>query len=421
MVMAWVLKAVTVPTRYWQGKHALTLKFPDRWNVRTYHMGGCNAPRLSDLQIRTRLAEPIHSETLHNLASKRKEAVVIVDDMTRPTQCFRIIPHVLNELARAGISDDHVRFVVALGAHGMNNRADFVKKLGEQTVQRFPIYNHNPFANLRDLGTTKRGTPVQINNEVMVCDLKVGVGCVLPHSMAGFGGGGKIMLPGVASIESICHNHCEIGGECFGEVSSTGFGPVEDNAARADINEAAEMAGLDFKADAIVNELGEISGIFAGDSVEAWKRGVEAGKGAYWTDSPSDADVVVANAYLKENQAVSAMSIATHAVRDGGTIVLIANAPEGQNAHYLYGKFGKRIGGKLWARPPSYSKKMTIIVYSRYRERDPLLEVADPEHLSWTRTWSETVEAVSASINKRSPKVAVFPTAGIQVPSSAYR
>ena len=381
-------------------------------------MNGYNAPRFSERQIRAKLAETIRSETLGNLASKRREAVIIVDDMTRPTQCFRIVPHVLSELAKAGISDDHIRFVVALGAHGMNNRADFVKKLGEQTVERFPVYNHNPFDNLRDLGSTSRGTPVQINNEVMDCDLKIGVGCVLPHSMAGFGGGGKIMLPGVSSIEGICHNHCDIGGECFGEFSPTGWGPVEDNAARADINEAAKMAGLDFKVDVVVNELGEISGVFAGEPFEAWRKAVETGKRAYWTNSPSDSDVVVANAYLKENQAVSAMSIATYAVRNGGTVVLIVNAPEGQNAHYVYGKFGKRIGGRLWSRPPSYSKKMTIIVYSRYKERDPLLEIADPEHLVWTKTWSETVEAISSSVNKSKPKVAVFPAAGIQVPPS---
>lgn len=384
-------------------------------------MNGYNAPRLSDQQIRIKLAEPINSDTLNRLASGRKEAVILFDDLTRPTQCFRIVPHVLNELAKAGLSDDHIRFVAALGGHAMNNRADFVKKLGEKTVERFPIYNHNPFNNLRDLGTTKRGTPVKINSEVMACDLKIGIGCIIPHSMAGFSGGGKIVLPGVASIESIVHNHCDIGGECFGRVSSTGFGPIESNASRADIDEAARMAGLDLKIDVIINERGEISGVFAGDPYEAWKRGVEVGKRTYLTESPADADVVIANAYLKETQALAAMGIAAHAVRDGGTIVLVVDSPEGQNAHYVYGKFGKSLGGNLWSRPPSYAKKMTVIVLSRYKERDPLLEIADPERLVWTKTWAETIEATKASTSASRPKVAVFPAAGIQVPSQAYR
>ena len=415
------MKTVRVPTRYWHGKSSLTLKFPDRWDVQTYHMKGCDAPRLPDRQIQAALVEPIHSDALNRLASKRSEAVILFDDVTRPTQCSRIVPHVLTELAKGGISDDHIRFVAALGAHATNNRANFVNKLGEEAVETYPIYNHNPFGNLRDLGTTKRGTPVQINEEVMACDLKIGIGCIIPHSMAGFSGGGKIILPGVASIESICHNHCDIGGECFGHVSPNGFGPIENNASRADIDEAARMAGLDFKIDAIINERGEISGVFAGEPCEEWRRGTGVGKRTYLTDSPADADVVVANAYLKENQAVAAMNIAAHTVRDGGTVVLLVNSPEGQNGHYLYGKFGKHLGGKLWARAPTYSKKMTVVVYSRYKERDPLLEIADPEHLVWTRTWNETIEAVAASMNASRPKVAVFPAAGIQVPHSAYR
>ena len=384
-------------------------------------MKGYNAPRLLDRQIQTALAEPSHSDTLNKLASKRREAVVLFDDMTRPTQCSRIVPYVLTELAKGGISDDHIRFVAALGAHAANNRANFVNKLGEEVVERYPIYKHTPFGNLRDIGMTKRGTPVQINEEVMACDLKIGIGCIIPHSMAGFSGGGKIVLPGVASIESICHNHCDIGGECFGRVSPTGFGTIENNASRADIDEAARMAGLDFKIDVIINERGEISGIFAGEPCEEWRRGTEVGKRAYLTDSPADADVVVANAYLKENQAVAAMSIATHAVRDGGTVVLLVNSPEGQNAHYLYGKFGKRLGGKLWARAPAHSKKMAIVVYSHYKERDPLLEIADSEQMVWTRTWNETVEAVAASVKVSTPKAAVFPAAGIQVHTSAYQ
>jgi len=409
-----------VPTLYWHERRSLTLNFPDKWDVQVYHMNGYDAPRLTDSQIRARLGEAIHSRPLRQLASKKTEVTVIFDDMTRPTQCVRLVPHILNELQSGGISEDRIRFVVALGAHGANNRTDFVKKLGEETVQKFPVYNHNPFGNLTDVGTTKRGTPLQINSEVMACDLKIGIGCIVPHSMAGFTGGGKIILPGVSSMEAICYNHCDIGGECFERISSSGWRGVEGNIIRNDIEEAARLAGLDFKVDVVVNELGEISGLFAGDFVEEWKKGVEIGKRVYSTSCPSNVDVVVANAYLKENQAATAMNIAAETVAEGGAVVLIANAPEGQYTHYAYGKFGKKLGGKLWARPPSYPKKMTTIVYSHYKEKDPLLEIADPEHLIWTRTWTETVEAIKASVDKDKPKVAVFPTACVQVPASAF-
>ncbi len=410
-------KGISVPTLYWHEKRNLILNFPKRWDVQIHHMTGYNAPGLNDEQIRIRIAKPINADAIRDLASQRTEAVVIFDDMTRPTQCFRIVPHVINELSKGGISDEHVRFVVALGAHGVNTRMDFAKKLGQEVVERFPVYNHNPFGNLRDLGSTKRGTPVQISEEVMRCDLKIGIGSVLPHSMAGFGGGGKIILPGVSSVESICHNHCDIGHDCHEHGAWSGWKPVEGNESRADIDEASRMAGLDFKIDAIVNERGEISDLLAGDSIDAWRKGVEIAKKTYSTKTQTDFDVVVANAYLKANQAVSAMNIATHAVREGGTVVLIANSPEGQCLHYLYGKFGKKIGGKLRSRPPSYPKKVTTIVYSQYKEKDPLLEIADSERLVWTKTWSETIEAVASSIVTDSPKVGIFPAACIQVPA----
>jgi nickel-dependent lactate racemase len=272
------LKTVKVFTSYWHDKRALDLKFPDQWGIKVYHMKGHDSPELSDLQIRRRLMDPIHSEDLHKLAAKRKEAVILFDDLTRPTPTFRIIPHILTELAKGGISPQHVRFVCASAAHGMSNRADFARKLGERVVERFPVYNHNPFHNLQDLGVTTRGTPVQINKEVMGCDLKIGIGGILPHSMAGFGGGGKIILPGVASIESICHNHCNIAGDCFERTSFIPFKSIEHNESRADINEAAKMAGLDFKIDTIINESGKISDLFAGDPIEEWKEGVEEGK-----------------------------------------------------------------------------------------------------------------------------------------------
>jgi len=179
------------------------------------------------------------------------------------------------------------------------------------------------------------------------------------------------------------------------------------------------MAGLDFKIDAIINESGQTSGLFAGDPIEAWQRGVEVGKKFYLTNSPSNADVVVANAYLKETQTISVMGIAEQTVRDGGTIVLITNAPEGQNAHYLYGKFGRQTGGNLRSCPPRLSKKVRIIVHSRYKERDPLLEMADPEELIWTKNWRDTLEAISTTTT--SPNVAIFPTAGIQISRSTFQ
>ncbi|GAH98314.1 unnamed protein product, partial [marine sediment metagenome] len=134
----------------------------------------------------------------------KKEVVIIFDDMTRVTRVAKIMPFVLEELAAAGIPDNRIRFIVALGLHSTMWRQHFVKKLGEEVVARFPVYNHNPFYNCTYVGTTSTyKTRVYANEEVMKCDLKIAIGSVVPHPMSGFGGGGKIIMPGVASFETI--------------------------------------------------------------------------------------------------------------------------------------------------------------------------------------------------------------------------
>ena len=91
--------------------------------------------------------------------------------------------------------------------HAALTLSDFTKKLGVEIVSRFPVYNHTPYENCSYVGTTSSGVPLYINDEVLSADLKIGIGSVLPHSFNGFGGGGKIILPGVAGMESIYRNH----------------------------------------------------------------------------------------------------------------------------------------------------------------------------------------------------------------------
>ena len=115
--------------------------------------------------------------------------------------------------------------------------SDFQKKLGPEIPERYLVFNHNCYEHLVDVGTTGRGTPVKINKELMSADLKISVGCMIPHFGYGFGGGSKMVLPGVAGYETIAANHSISEG--------TGTGKVNANARRLDSEEAARMVGLD--------------------------------------------------------------------------------------------------------------------------------------------------------------------------------
>lgn len=167
-------------------------------------------------------------------------------DLSRPFKAFQILPAVLDELHAGGISDKHIRFVIAKGCHQWMTLDAQQKKLGEDIPGRFLVFNHNVFENLVDLGKTSQGTPVLVNKEVMSCDLKVAVHGIIPHRGAGFGGGSKIVLPGISSIETVTYNHTKIS-------EGLGKGRVKGNMRRRDMDEAAEMVGIDFAVNQIVN------------------------------------------------------------------------------------------------------------------------------------------------------------------------
>ena len=412
------MTTIKVPSLHWSGDNELTLRFPSEWTVNRYPMAGNDSPPLTDDEIRSVLRHPIESKPLDELARGRSEVAIVVDDMTRPTKTYQLIPSILEELRKGGITRDHVRFIVGLGAHGACNRIDFVKKLGEAVVAEYPVYNHNPFGNLTKLGETSRGTPVSINSEFMDCDLKIGIGLIVPHPQAGFGGGAKIVLPGVASLDTIVPTHGESGG--FTAAAShpsptAGWGKVRGNILRLDMEETARMAGLDVKIDAVINGACQTTALFMGDFVAEYTAALTVAQTIYATERPADPDIVVANTYAKANESSLAMWMASSTVRRGGTVVLIANAPDGQVSPYIYGKFGKDIGGLLYTGKKRFTHVGKLIVYSPYVVRDPFLQIADPETIMWLKTWEEVIEELR-NLHPERPRVAVFPNTENQIP-----
>lgn len=377
-------------------------------------MAGHDRPKLTPDRISEAVRSPIGMAPLREYARGKKEVVIIFDDMTRVTRAAEIVPHVLAELAEAGIEDRQVRFIAACGCHGAMTRTDFEKKLGKEVLERFPVYNHAPYDNCVYAGTTKRGTKLYINAEVMKCDLKIGIGSIVPHIMAGFGGGGKLVLPGVASYETIValHTPPKDTGGFSGTV--TGMGNIDNNPRRQDIDEAAGIVGLDMKIDGIVNKWGDTVAVFAGEPVQAFRAGLEEARAHYLSPAAGNKDVVIANAYAKVNEAISGLQLAYPAIRPaGGSIVLIANAPEGQVTHYLMGSFGTTIGGKfnLQMKPPDSVKR--LIVFSEFPEVSIKRSMGDSEKVMLTDDWDQVLKTLEESCGQVA-EAAVYPNADIQ-------
>jgi len=378
-----------LPELIWYGNTTTVIDFPDTWDVTFSNMRGARRPPLTAAQIEDAIMRPIGSPPLSEIARGKKSAVIVFDDITRPTRTWEIAPVVIRELAAGGIKEDDITFVCALGNHGAHTNHEFRKKLGDDILERFRVYNHNPFEHCEYVGTTSKGTKVMVNREVMQADVKVGIGCVTAHPQTGFSGGGKIILPGVAHYDSSAHYHIDVYGQ---DPGSCGLGNYDKNIMRLNIEEAARMAGLDFKIDVIVNDRGATTAVFAGDFVEAYKESVILAKDVYAAEPrPRGNNLVVCNAFAKANEMAIAILCGGMALENfSGTVVILANAPDGQVTHYLVRSFGRDYGGRQYPVgivPPS----LEVIIVTPHPDKTFGDWVRNPEVITWTKSWGQTL------------------------------
>lgn len=252
------MKTFQLPANSNYGDRPIPVTFPDNWDVHISRIHGYDTPALTEAQIREKLHAAIGTKPISEGAAGKKSAVIIIDDITRPTPCEPIARAVIAELHAAGVPDENIWFIIALGTHGVMYRTEFVRKLGEELVENYEVHNHNLFFNHVFVGNTSNNVPVEINADVMSADYKIAIGTTMAHSYYGFSGGAKCILPGVSSLRTIMRNHS------FTTTTEFNMGNPH-TLMRSDAEQAARMMGLDFKVDAILNGHAEICNLFAGD------------------------------------------------------------------------------------------------------------------------------------------------------------
>jgi len=297
----------------------------------TYYVERKKLPSVPDVRdtVAEALKKPIGIPPLSKLAKRSDKVVVLVDDLTRPTPQNEVLPPVLEELCGGGLSADNLQIMIALGTHRPMTDAEIVDHLGPEVAERFEVTNsdYKDEKRLVNLGMTELGIPALVNKEVAKADFVLGVGNIVPHNAAGWGGGGKIILPGVCGEESVGMLHIAAGKvKPIGKLVAT-----LDNPIRQDINIIARKAGLKAIVNTVLNNEDRVVRVLAGDPEQAFREGVGTARQVYCQDVPELADIVIFSTYPADIdywQAMKALDFAHVGVRKGGTIVLITPCTE---------------------------------------------------------------------------------------------
>src|SRR4030043_72582 len=273
-------------------------------------------------EIRRALDHPIGSPKIEELARPGMEVVLLFDDLQRPTPVHLALPEILNRLNRAGIPDNRIRGVCAVGTHPIPSLEQLETKVGKEVFSRLTgrLFSHDPHASDNVIiGKTHRGTLVEENRYVAFADLTIGVGECMPHPIAGYGGGYKIILPGVCSYRSVADHHFS-----WMRHPNSKVNVMEGNAFFEEIADAGRLGRLSFKLDFIINDRKEVIRAFAGDPAEEHREASKYAASLYLIPLPKLADVTITSAFPLEIgvQATKALVMAGVCTRSGGGIIL---------------------------------------------------------------------------------------------------
>ena len=281
-----------------------------------------------DLAIKDAFDAPIGQEPLEKWVKPDDRVMIVSDDNTRLTPADRIIPPLIERLNAAGVPDERIGCIMALGTHRYMTEAEMEAKVGERVYRRIRVFNHawrDPGA-LVDLGTSSRGTPLLVNRSVAEADVVIGIGAIVPHHIPGFSGSSKIIQPGVCGARTTAQTHLL---SCGGGDSFLG---IADNPVRRDMDDMADRVGMHTIFNVVMDSQGRVVGVFFGDMRAAFKAGVEMAKDIYGVFYHETPDIVLANSYpcdLDFWQSHKSQYPAQRMVRVGGTIIVCTPAPEG--------------------------------------------------------------------------------------------
>lgn len=409
----------TVYSRAWYGDEELTLNFPSGWEVEM--LAPADGPVLSDAQIAQAFAEPIGTPRIAEMARGKKGAAIVVDDLSRPTPAATVIPFLLRELTEAGVPKSEIRFVVGGGSHRPLTDAEAAKKVGTDIAAEHEVTSHNFMAgDLGALGSLDNGMPIYVNRVVADADFKICLGGIYPHGAVGFGGGAKLVVPGIAGFATMFYFHSFSPSRGHAVIERTGSEPDHRDFAEA----VARKLGLDVIANVVLNSRREICGLFVGDFVQAHRKGAHFALDTYGTVIPEtsrkETDLVVLNCYPLDADPIQTGKAlwATRYFEKAWTMALNP-ATDGICYHGLfdqvdYARFRQQQEGKTQSELPAQQlgRQAQLHVWSEHFGVDDFYK-KHPDALLF-RDLGQLIQLFAEKL-PADAKVAVLPAAGIQV------
>jgi nickel-dependent lactate racemase len=285
------------------------------------------------------LRSPLGTALLRHLVQPHDTVAVVFSDLTRPMPNDRVLPPLLDELAEAGVADSQVVLINALGTHRPQTEPELQRMLGQELVARYRVVQHNAWQESALVAVTTNwlGRPVRVNRAYMEASVRILTGFVEPHLFAGFSGGPKAVLPGIADIESILDNH---GPSRLADARAT-WTITEGNPVWDEMMEIAQSTSPTFLLNVTLNRDRQITGVFAGDLALAHRQAVAFAHrtAARSVSEPFDIVITSNSGYpldLNLYQAVKGMSAAAQIVRPGGDILVAAECWDGIPSHGEY-------------------------------------------------------------------------------------
>jgi nickel-dependent lactate racemase len=312
------------------GKTGHIIELPDNYNADIIEPRWVKSVNDQSHSVTEALNNPYNSKPLKDIVSNSDRVAILFSDITRATPYHIILPAILNELKN--IPQENISFYCANGTHRLATDQELIKILGESIVKDYKIFQND--ANNQELhqylGTTISGNEVLINKKVLDCDVKILTGFIEPHFFAGFSGGGKALIPGMASVKTIKYNHS------IAHLSqkNVNWGITYGNPLWEEMIEAAEFVPGLFLLNITLNRNKEITNVFAGDLRTAHKAGCQFVKDSAMAPVDTLYDIVITSnsGYpldLNVYQTVKGMSAASQVLKPGGSIIMAAECWDG--------------------------------------------------------------------------------------------